>query len=101
MEKALRKKAPIFILPTLVAFTIGFIIPFIQGVYLSFCKFTTVNNAEWVGLANYKAAFADASFGRAFIFTVMFAVAAILLINLLAFGLAAVSYTHLSQIWRR
>ena len=46
MEKALRKKAPIFILPTLVAFTIGFIIPFIQGVYLSFCKFTTVNNAE-------------------------------------------------------
>ena len=88
MEKALRKKAPIFILPTLVAFTIGFIIPFIQGVYLSFCKFTTVNNAEWVGLANYKAAFADASFGRAFIFTVMFAVAAILLINLLAFGLA-------------
>ncbi len=88
MEKALRKKAPIFILPTLVAFTIGFIIPFIQGVYLSFCKFTTVNNAEWVGLANYKAAFADTSFGRSFIFTVMFAVAAILLINLLAFGLA-------------
>ena len=88
MEKALRKKAPIFILPTLVAFTIGFIIPFIQGVYLSFCKFTTVNNAEWVGLTNYKAAFADATFGKAFGFTVMFAVAAILLINVLAFGLA-------------
>ena len=88
MEKALRKKAPIFILPTLVAFTIGFIIPFIQGVYLSFCKFTTVNNAEWVGLGNYKAAFADTTFGRAFGFTVLFAVAAILLINVLAFGLA-------------
>ena len=88
MEKALKKSAPIFVLPTLIAFTIGFIVPFGQGLYLSFCKFTTVNNAQWVGLSNYKAAFTDASFGRSFIFTILFAVVSILTINILAFGLA-------------
>ena len=38
MEKAIKKWWPVFVLPTLAAFIIGFIIPFIQGVYLSFCK---------------------------------------------------------------
>lgn len=88
MEKAIKKSAWIFVLPTLAAFTIGFLIPFAQGLYLSFCKFTTVSNAEWVGLANYKAALTDESFGRAMGFTVLFAVVSILLINILAFGLA-------------
>ena len=88
MEKALKKSAPIFVLPTLIAFIIGFIVPFGQGLYLSFCKFTTVNNAKWVGLANYKAALTDASFGRSFVFTVLFAVVSILTININAFGLA-------------
>mgnify|MGYP000612893781 FL=1 len=88
MEKALKKSAPIFVLPTLIAFIIGFIVPFGQGLYLSFCKFTTVNNAKWVGLTNYKAALTDASFGRSFVFTVLFAVVSILTINIIAFGLA-------------
>ena len=88
MEKALKKSAPIFVLPTVIAFIIGFIVPFGQGLYLSFCKFTTVNNAEWVGLSNYKAALTDASFGRSFVFTVLFAVVSILTINIIAFGLA-------------
>ena len=88
MEKALKKSAPIFVLPTLIAFIIGFIVPFGQGLYLSFCKFTTVNNAKWVGLANYKAALTDASFGRSFVFTVLFAVVSTLTINIIAFGLA-------------
>ena len=88
MQKALKKSAPIFVLPTLIAFIIGFIVPFGQGLYLSFCKFTTVNNAKWVGLTNYKAALTDASFGRSFVFTVLFAVVSILTINIIAFGLA-------------
>ena len=88
MEKALKKSAPIFVLPTLIAFIIGFIVPFGQGLYLSFCKFTTVNNAVWVGLSIYKAALTDASFGRSFVFTVLFAVVSILTINIIAFGLA-------------
>lgn len=88
MEKAIKKHAVIFILPTLAAFIIGFIVPFVEGLYLSFCKFTTVGNAMWVGLANYRAAITDTSFQRAFGFTVLFAVVSILSINILAFALA-------------
>lgn len=88
MEKAIKKHAVIFILPTLAAFIIGFIVPFVEGLYLSFCKFTTVGNATWVGLANYRAAITDTSFRRAFGFTVLFAVVSILSINILAFALA-------------
>ena len=50
MEKAIKKYFPIFALPTFAAFTIGFIIPFILGVYLSFCEFTTVTDATFVDL---------------------------------------------------
>ena len=46
MEKALRRYFPIFVIPTLAAFLVGFIIPFVQGLYLSFCQFTTVGNAK-------------------------------------------------------
>ena len=56
MEKALKRYAPVFVLPTFLAFCIGFILPFIQGLYLSFCKFTTVEYAQWVGFTNYIAA---------------------------------------------
>ena len=66
MEKALKKHAPIFVLPTFLAFVIGFIIPFAQGFYLSFCKFTTVGNATFVGISNYTAAIKDTSFTSSF-----------------------------------
>ena len=88
MEKALKKHAPIFVLPTFLAFVIGFIIPCAQGFYLSFCKFTTVGNATFVGISNYTAAIKDTSFTSSFKFTVLFAIVSILLINVLAFGLA-------------
>ena len=88
MEKALKRYAPIFILPTFLAFVIGFIVPFIEGLYLSFCKFMTVDNATWVGLTNYIAAIKDTSFTDSFKFSVMFSVVSILTINVLAFGLA-------------
>ncbi|MEG2987956.1 MAG: sugar ABC transporter permease [Oscillospiraceae bacterium] len=88
MEKALKRYAPIFILPTLLAFVIGFIIPFGEGLYLSFCHFVTVSSAKWVGLTNYAKVFADKAFGTAFGFTVSFAVVSIILINVLAFAIA-------------
>ena len=88
MEKAIKRYSPVFVLPTLLAFTIGFIIPFIQGLYLSFCQFTTVNNATFTGLSNDQRAFADSSFLSSFKFTVLVAVASIVLINVIAFALA-------------
>lgn len=88
MEKALKKYSPLFVLPTLLAFVIGFIIPFAEGLYLSFCQFTTVKNATWVGLSNYQRVFADETFTNALGFTVSFAVVSIILINVIAFALA-------------
>ncbi|MBE6894854.1 MAG: sugar ABC transporter permease [Ruminococcaceae bacterium] len=88
MEKALKKYSPIFVLPTLLAFTIGFIVPFFEGLYLSFCQFTTVKNAKWVGISNYQRVFADEAFLHSFGFTVKYAVVAIILINVVALALA-------------
>ena len=88
MEKALKKWFPVFVLPTLAAFCVGFIWPFIQGIYLSFCQFITVDNAKWVGVSNYIKALTDKTFGDSFVFTVAFTVVSTLLINGIAFAIA-------------
>ncbi len=90
MEKALKKWFPVFVVPTLAAFCVGFIWPFIQGLYLSLCQFITVDNATFVGFDNYKRAFEDDSFGASFWFTVAFAIVSTILINVIGFSLALV-----------
>lgn len=90
MQKTLKRYFPIFVIPTLIAFSFAFIIPFVMGVYLSFCKFKTITDATFVGLDNYIKIFADKDFINAFLFTVKFAVVAIVTINLFAFMLALV-----------
>ena len=88
MEKAVKRYAPIFVLPTFLAFVIGFILPFIEGLYLSFCQFTTVKDEKFIGIGNYQRIFTDSTFTNSFKFTVLFAVASIVLINVIAFILA-------------
>ncbi|MEG1010878.1 MAG: sugar ABC transporter permease [Ruthenibacterium sp.] len=90
MQKAMKKYFPLFVLPTLVAFIIGFLVPFAEGIYLSFCKFTTVGNATWVGFGNYVKAFSDASFRHSFWFTIAFTVVSTITINVAAFLVALV-----------
>lgn len=88
MQKTYKKYFPVFALPTLIAFAIAFLVPFLMGIYLSFCKFTTVTNAKWVGIANYTRAFSNRDFPSALWFTVKFTVISVILINILAFLLA-------------
>ncbi len=88
MEKAIRRYWPVFVLPTLAAFCIGFIYPFIQGLYLSFCKFTTIKKATFVGMKNYIYAVSDPGFWDAFGFTAAFTVVSTVLINVIAFAIA-------------
>lgn len=91
MEKALKKYFVIFTVPTLIAFAFAFIIPFIQGLYLSFCEFTTVGNAKWVGFENYKLAFTEGQgFTRALGFTAAFTVISVITINIFAFAIALI-----------
>lgn len=90
MQKAISKYWPIFVLPTLVAFIIGFIWPFIWGVYLSFQRFTTVSKTTFVGIQNYLSVFQDSTFLHAFGFTAVFTVVSTVLINVCAFAIALV-----------
>ena len=88
MIKATKKWWPLFVLPTFCAFIIGFIVPFSEGLYLSFCKFTTIKKATWVGLSNYAKVFQDAQFWDSLTFTASFTVVSTVLINVLAFAIA-------------
>ena len=88
VQRPIKKWAPLFILPTFAAFLIGFVWPFIQGIYLSFCNFNTPRDAKWVGVENYAKVFQDAGFLNAFWNTASFAVVSIILINVVAFFIA-------------
>lgn len=88
MQKTTKKYFPIFVLPTLIAFFIAFVIPFIWGVYLSFFKFKTIKKKTFIGFENYIKAFQNDNFINAFKFTVIFAIVAVIIINVIAFTLA-------------
>ena len=89
MQKALKKYFGIFLAPTLVAFMIAFVIPFVVGLYLSFCEFTTLSNATFVGFDNYIKVFEPSQgYIRAFGFTTVFTLASVISVNILAFILA-------------
>ena len=89
MEKAMKRYMPIFVLPTFCAFILGFIIPFVMGIGLSFCEFTTVTDAHFVGLSIYVKAFQDTVFRHSFWYTALFAAVSLAVINVIAFALAA------------
>ena len=88
MEKAIKRYMPIFVLPTFCAFILGFIVPFIMGIWLSFCKFTTVTDAEFIGLGNYIKTLGDAEFIHSLWYTALYTIVTVLLINVLAFAVA-------------
>lgn len=84
----MKRYMPLFVLPTFCAFIIGFILPFVMGIGLSFCKFTTVTDAKFVGFSNYVKALQDTVFRHAFWYTALFTIVSLLVINVIAFALA-------------
>ncbi len=89
MKSSSKKWFAVFVGPTFIAFCIAFLVPFIMGLYLSFCEFRTVSDAEFIGLQNYIRAFSEnGDFLNSLWFTVKFAVAAVISINVIAFLLA-------------
>ena len=99
-KNPLRKWGWLFLGPVAVAFAIGFVWPFAQGIFLSFCKFRTTSDAKFLGITsegsfdflamfgNYVKAFKDPNFMHSFWFTALFAVVSLVLINVLAFMVA-------------
>ena len=90
IQRATRLWSPLFLGPVVAAFVIGFVWPFLQGIWLSMCQFKTVSNAQFIGLSNYVKAFQDESFLHAFWYTALFAIVSLIFINVLAFTVACV-----------
>ncbi len=89
MEKAIKRYFALFALPGIICFSLSFLIPMIWGIVLSFCKFTNLTNAQFVGSSNYVKAFTiDNYFTHAFGFTVLFTIVSVITINIFAFALA-------------
>lgn len=89
VRNSLRRYSPVFLLPTVLAFCVAFVVPFAMGVWLSFTNFTTVTNAEWVGVDNYIKAFTtDTDFLHSLWFTALFTVVSVITVNVFAFTLA-------------
>ena len=86
--KAIRRWWALFALPTFAAFVIGFLVPFAMGVYLSFCKFSTVTDATFVGVSNYRNTITDPEFLHALVYTVLFTIVTTVVINVVAFAIA-------------
>ena len=90
LQKPMVRWSWFFLLPMVSAFAIGFVWPFLQGIYLSFCEFRLISDAKWVGLKNYISVFQDTNFMRSFVYTAVFAVVSLAIINVLAFMVAYV-----------
>ena len=88
IQRATRMWSPLFLGPVVVAFCIGFVWPFLQGMWLSLCRFKLVSDAQFIGFDNYIKAFQDASFTHAFWYTALFAITSLVIINVLAFVVA-------------
>ena len=76
----------LFLLPTLIAFLMVIIIPFIFGIYYSFTDWQgtgAVNRV--VGFENYKAIFQEPGFLHSFLVTLLFTVLNIITVNVVAF----------------
>lgn len=84
----MRLYSPIFLFPTVIAFAVGFVWPFIWGIYLSFFRFKTLSNLKFTAFNNYAAAIKDPSFLRSFLFTLLFTVTSVIIVNLAAFFIA-------------
>ncbi len=87
-QKSVKKWGWLFLGPVMLAFAVGFLWPFLKGLYLSFCDFRLISEAKLSGFDNYVKAFSDESFMHSFLFTALFTVVSMTVINLLAFTVA-------------
>ncbi len=88
IRRPMQRMYLVFLAPTFAAFCIGFLYPFIKGIFLSFCRFKTTSKWTWVGLDNYASALADSTFRYSFYYTAIYALVSLIVINVLAFAVA-------------
>ncbi|KQO65250.1 carbohydrate ABC transporter permease [Curtobacterium sp. Leaf261] len=83
----------LFLLPTIVLFTLAITLPAVMGIVLSFTDSVGFGESRFIGLTNYVAVFSDPAILAAYVFTILFALVTVVLVNavalLLAIGLTA------------
>ena len=86
----------LFILPTLLSFTLIVIIPFFMGIYYSLTDWNGVSRViNFVGLQNYRGMFSSPDFLYSLKVTVFYTVINIVLVNLVGFCLALLATSNL------
>ena len=80
----------LFLLPSVFAFFMVIVIPFLMGIYYSFTNWNAITGTtvEWMGFANYFAIFKDITFLHSFFVTVIYAIMSIVVLNICAFFMA-------------
>ncbi len=94
----------IFTLPVLICIAVAFYIPFAMTIRYSMTKWNGIaKDPKFIGLDNFKQIFmGDANFTNAALFTVKYAILYIILVNVLAIGLAVILDMKLkSSTWLR
>jgi raffinose/stachyose/melibiose transport system permease protein len=78
----------LFLLPTLLLFTLAITLPAILGIFYSFTNFIGFGDWQLVGFTNYIAVFSDPAILSSYLFTFGFAIVTVVLVNVIAFLLA-------------
>lgn len=90
-KKGRRRIDPVyylFLVPTLLLFTLAITVPAILGIFYSFTNFIGFGEWEFIGLTNYVAVFSDPAILASYGFTFGFAIVTVALVNVIAFLLA-------------
>ena len=78
----------LFLLPSLVLFTLAITVPGLVGIFFSFTDSIGIGDWEFVGLTNYIAIFSDPAILQSYLFTFGFSIVTVLVVNVIAFLLA-------------
>ena len=77
-----------FLVPSLILFTAAITIPGIVGIFFSFTNSIGVGDWQFIGFTNYIALFSDPAVLQSYLFTFGFAIATVVVVNVLSFLLA-------------
>ena len=79
----------------LAIFTVVLVVPFVNGFYYTFTDWDGFEVTKFVGLSNYVESFSDPKFWSTLRFTGLFVVVSLILVNVVAFGLALIVTSQL------
>ena len=92
--RALKKFMKFAGLP-LAIFTVVLVVPFVNGFYYTFTDWDGFKVDKFVGFSNYAESFADPKFWTTLRFTGLFVIVSLVLVNVVAFGLALIVTANL------